>query len=824
MKRSLIAIAAAGALALVLAGALVDTVSQSVYSGTAAQIKSVGITAIAGVFQCNNNLDDDTDAAINDGCKAVIGSPPEKETECSEAEADCTDADGKAPWDFCDDDHDGLINDGCDAVDEAEVFVLDPPNVQYLACGNVNTSHPVTGWDGLLDDDFKLQVIPPWQPYAAIDADTTNDGGPCNSVDASAEVTIGDTNDVAICLVNVPAPVVNTSPPPAQLNGMAKWKVDLMYNPAKNSCVDKICNNIMPCTEDDMPDLNWGLTLGQGLPTFPGVTTGPEWSCNGAGFAEPSCTGGKATISCGSLNGPFPPTGPNIAFPIAVVSFTADAVGVDNLSLAKAAFWDKAGAPYGSCNPTLQGDPVLPCIGAEIDKHIEWTPTPLPPSCDLSVVKTDAPDPVTVGEDVVYTITVTNNDPVSVEALIAEDVVLVDTLPATKLFKSFSGEGCDCAEAANVVTCALGDIDVDDSVVCTITATATTAGVSTNVVDVTTDTPDANMANNHDEETTNEINPTPTPTNTPETSDVEMLKDCDTGKPGIQKSCNLWLMAPGSGCASATDKEEGKGCLVIDKWVFGARDVDSPNDSDTIAEGVGAWEEQIKYDHKIVRLATEPDNTWLEQNGRIANCSMTILTENWILTGCVTKDAVNPQTGAPLGKLGATDVDGLIETIQVNPETADLMYRQGFRPGKDNGVVTDIVDENCEVADILGERIPGTDPGGLAKKCGDVHITVRMLEADLNLDCKVDVFDDQAIAFRYGTFFGLSLYDEWYDLAPECLTAFDPILGKDVTTCTIGVPDFDIDIKDLQFVFGRNYSTCQIPIPDGQVPVAPPQP
>jgi len=281
--------------------------------------------------------------------------------------------------------------------------------------------------------------------------------------------------------------------------------------------------------------------------------------------------------------------------------------------------------------------------------------------------------------------------------------------------------------------------------------------------------------------------------------------------------------------------------------------VDSPNDVDTIAEGVGAWEEQIKYDHKIVRLNAVPDNTWLQSGGRIAICTMTILTENWTLTGCVTKDAVNPQTGAPLGKLGPTAVNGLIETITVNPMTEDLIYRQGFRPAKDNGVVTDIVDENCEVADTLGEPIPGSDPGGLAKKCGDVHITVRMLEGDLNLDCAVTVLDDQMIAFRYGTVFGMQLYDEWYDLAPECITyALDggcgpkagtpdgdltdpPIwdtsvppkllfVGDVCTQCTTGVPDFDIDIKDLQFVFGRNYSTCQVPIPDGQVPVAPPQP
>jgi hypothetical protein len=298
------------------------------------------------------------------------------------------------------------------------------------------------------------------------------------------------------------------------------------------------------------------------------------------------------------------------------------------------------------------------------------------------------------------------------------------------------------------------------------------------------------------------VPPTPTPTNTP--AGVIMEKDCDTDTESVQTECNLWLMDPALGCPNAT---EGKGCLVVDKLVSGAFDGVSPNTHEI--EGVGTWEEQIKYDHKIVRLDAVPDNAWLESGGRIANCSMTILTENWILTGCVTKD--DPLL-VGLQK-GPTNGAGLIEKITVNPMTDDLIYRQGFRPGKDNGVVTDLVDENCELANTLGEKLPGELPGGLTQICGDVHITVRMLEGDLNLDCAVTVVDDQAIAFRYGTIFGMTLYDEWYDLAPEC-----------VNGVCYGVPDFDIDIKDLQFVFGRNYSTCQAPIPADQTPVAPPQP
>jgi len=287
------------------------------------------------------------------------------------------------------------------------------------------------------------------------------------------------------------------------------------------------------------------------------------------------------------------------------------------------------------------------------------------------------------------------------------------------------------------------------------------------------------------------VPPTATPTLTPTPpAGVRMEKDANVLKTGVDTVNNLWLHM--GGCV---DADEGKGCLRVEKWVFEAWDVDSPNDSDTVPEGVGAWEEQKKFDHKIIALTPVPDNTWLESDGRIAICNYTILTENWILEGCVTKD--DPLlTGMQLGPNG----NGKIEDIIVVPVYDDLILR--MRPTKDNGVVTDLIDENCEVADIYGEPLPGTLPGGLTTVCGDVAITVRMLEGDVNLDCIVDSIDDQRVAYRYGASFGLLLYDPWYDLEPKW-------------------SDFDVDIKDLQFVFGRNYSTCQAPIPN-QFPVGPP--
>ncbi len=170
----------------------------------------------------------------------------------------------------------------------------------------------------------------------------------------------------------------------------------------------------------------------------------------------------------------------------------------------------------------------------------------------------------------------------------------------------------------------------------------------------------------------------------------------------------------------------------------------------------------------------------------------------------MTKD--DPNNPGRLGPEG----DGVVEQIYIGLNMTNIMTTANFRPTKDNGIQTVIDDHNCEVTDTQGEQIPGTLPGQLTTVCAPAYVTIRMLEGDLNLDCKVDVQDDQAIAFLYGATQGMAMYQSWYDLEPKWT-------------------DGDIDIKDLQFVFGRNYSSCANPSPNDQaIPIgstqAPPTP
>ncbi len=298
----------------------------------------------------------------------------------------------------------------------------------------------------------------------------------------------------------------------------------------------------------------------------------------------------------------------------------------------------------------------------------------------------------------------------------------------------------------------------------------------------------------------------PVPSGTP----VRMVKDTDGNTDESFEMANLFL-CQGNSCIA-----NGEGHLDVNEVVLNVG-----GDPD----GVGAFEFQLKFDHKIFDILIcegsallDPDGTcdddqlppaehWLYSTGRIpgaagvGGCAATIVTENDIRFGCVSK---NPQN--PVVITNGVQTDGIAAIIHVTPES-DLVNR--LTPGNNNGVIRTLLNENCELADIWGHPLSSSPPldalgreillqgvvtGGIVEDCADITITVRILEGDMNLDCKVDVLDDQAIASHYSAFFGALMYQPWYDLEPA-------------------LKDFDVDIKDLQKVFGRNGSTCAAPIP-----------
>jgi hypothetical protein len=323
---------------------------------------------------------------------------------------------------------------------------------------------------------------------------------------------------------------------------------------------------------------------------------------------------------------------------------------------------------------------------------------------------------------------------------------------------------------------------------------------------------------------------TPTPTNTPAGPTVNKVPDCDDGtpsaddladpddnsddtdvtandncvfNPGEDPAANLWL------CEVGPCDDAGEGSLKV-------LEVATNVDTDPIGPGgigLGAYEFLVEYDHFVISSVNPCDIVFGptgagsgrgpvdEVNSSAANddcaddpnnaadgqCTQSLILENLVRFGCVTVG----QT--PDGPEGAFTLASLL----LIPHE-DL--KQDLFPGNENGVVTIIKDNGCELVDTQGHAVLGSVNGGLTLECGDLAVTVRILEGDLDLDCDVDVTDAQLIATKYGSFFGSLIYGKWYDLEPA-------------------YHDLDIDIKDLQKVFGRIGSACQEPVP-AQPPVS----
>jgi uncharacterized repeat protein (TIGR01451 family)/CSLREA domain-containing protein len=109
---------------------------------------------------------------------------------------------------------------------------------------------------------------------------------------------------------------------------------------------------------------------------------------------------------------------------------------------------------------------------------------------DLSLTKEDDPNIVKAGENVTYTLTVSNNGPNA-----ASGIGLSDPLPGTARFVSSSTTQGTCTGTSTVV-CQLGSISKNGSATVTIVARLTTAGSVTNTAVVDGTESDTNQANN----------------------------------------------------------------------------------------------------------------------------------------------------------------------------------------------------------------------------------------------------------------------------------------------------------------------------------------
>jgi uncharacterized repeat protein (TIGR01451 family) len=131
---------------------------------------------------------------------------------------------------------------------------------------------------------------------------------------------------------------------------------------------------------------------------------------------------------------------------------------------------------------------------------------------DLSLTKSDNPDPVTQGSQLTYTITVTNAGPDSAtNATVSDDLTnRVDFVSATA--SSGSCQGAKGKGHGGKVSCNLGTVTSAGTVTVTIVVTPTRAGTIFNTASVTSDLSDPQPNNNSDTETTTVQKPPPGPT------------------------------------------------------------------------------------------------------------------------------------------------------------------------------------------------------------------------------------------------------------------------------------------------------------------------
>ncbi|MGZ4973543.1 MAG: hypothetical protein ACXWDN_12350, partial [Limisphaerales bacterium] len=113
------------------------------------------------------------------------------------------------------------------------------------------------------------------------------------------------------------------------------------------------------------------------------------------------------------------------------------------------------------------------------------------PFADLGLSATASGNPLTIGNNLVYTIGVTNRGPNA-----ALNATLTDTLPAGFSYVSSTASQGTAGVSGNVVTIAFGNMAPNTAATATITVAPTIAGLFTNTIAVASGSSDSNTADN----------------------------------------------------------------------------------------------------------------------------------------------------------------------------------------------------------------------------------------------------------------------------------------------------------------------------------------
>lgn len=144
---------------------------------------------------------------------------------------------------------------------------------------------------------------------------------------------------------------------------------------------------------------------------------------------------------------------------------------------------------------------------------------------DLTISKSDSPDPVVTGTTLTYTLTVSVGPVSGIDPTVMPADV-TDTLPAGVTFVSATPSQGTCNQLALVVTCSLPGIPANGSATVTIVVVTGAPGSLSNTATVSAafgDFDDNSSSNNSDTEVTTVVAATPSPSPSPSPSPTPTL-------------------------------------------------------------------------------------------------------------------------------------------------------------------------------------------------------------------------------------------------------------------------------------------------------------
>ena len=213
----------------------------------------------------------------------------------------------------------------------------------------------------------------------------------------------------------------------------------------------------------DAPNFAFSDPLPAGT-TFVSLQNGPEVGCTGP------LPGGTGTVNCFAF--PFSAgTSSTITLVVNVDPSTANGTILGNTATASSTATDS--------NPADNSATVSTTVGT---------------GADVSLTKTDSPDPVTAGHDLTYTITAANNGSED-----ADDVTVTNPVPTgTSLVSALPTSGT--CSGTTTVSCSLGTLVPDGSATVTVTvhvgAFVAAGTVITNTATVATTSDETDVDNN----------------------------------------------------------------------------------------------------------------------------------------------------------------------------------------------------------------------------------------------------------------------------------------------------------------------------------------